>query len=96
MRLLPPVHQLLEVEIGIEMIRKLHSKMLLFSYPFGSENVWGDDTVSQLSQSGVTAAFTMGRRLATQSDINKQFFIPRYSVTDVFDHDNNLMIAEML
>lgn len=93
MTFLTEIQQRREVERGVEFIKRFSNGSLLFSYPFGTENVWSETTLSALSRHKVDASFSMGRRVATDFDVKEnRCLIPRYSTDDIFIHKTDKLL----
>lgn len=82
--LLPETEQWQEVQKGVALLKKYNAGMALFSYPFGGDNSWGQETLNAFGHYGVNYAFSMGRRMAAQADIAGKYTIPRFSTDDIF------------
>jgi len=93
---LSDLQQQKEVEDGVGLIRRYNKENLLFSYPFGEKNVWGNATIKALKEYEIKAAFSMGRTVVRMADVKGQkYFLPRFSTSDIFLNKTEKFVASI-
>ena len=86
--------QVREIQTPIEYFRdQLGAIDEAFSYPYGVEGTWNQDTKRILSEAGIRRAYTLGRREYRPARDLDPLEIPRFDVNDVFDATGSLTRA---